>query len=76
MHCFEYSILSVAVVNKFFACPEHTTEVIEIILFGKTPCIAIRIEEKKCFLLHRSLHETNKRYQIWHYKNTVCVSNL
>jgi len=59
MHCFEYSILSVAMVIKFFACPEHTTEVIEIILFGKTLCIAIRIEGKKCILLHRDLQETN-----------------
>ena len=75
MHCFEYSILSVAMLNTFFACPEHATEVTEIILFGKKPCIAIRIEEKKCILLHRSLHETNKGYQICHYTNTVRVDD-
>jgi hypothetical protein len=49
------------------------TEVIEIILFGKKPCIATRLEEKKkC----RSVRETNKGYQIWHDTNTVLVSSV
>jgi hypothetical protein len=51
----------------------HTTEVVEIILLGKKPCIAIRIEEKKCILFCRSLHGTSKGYQIWHDTNTAPI---
>jgi len=54
---------------------KHTTEVKEIILFGKKPCIAIRIEEKKMHFILQIL-VWNKGYQIWHDTNTVPVSNL
>jgi hypothetical protein len=44
---FEYSILSVAMLNKFLLALKHTTEVKEIILFGKKPCIAIKNRREK-----------------------------